>query len=71
MTRVLDEIVAERGRPRWLVMDNGSELTSRHFLSWGVEWKLELAYIQPGKPVQNAHVETFNGKVRDECLYVS
>ena len=38
-------------------MDNGSELTSRHFLSWGVEWKLELAYIQPGKPVQNAHVE--------------
>ena len=71
VTRVLDEIIAERGRPQRLVMDNGSELTSRHFLSWGVEWKLELAYIQPGKPVQNAHVESFNGKLRDECLNVS
>ena len=38
------------------------------FLSWGVDWKLELAYIQPGKPVQNAHVESFNDKLRDECL---
>lgn len=71
VTRVLDEIIAERGRPRRLLMDNGSELTSRHSLSWGVDWKLELAYIQPGKPVQNAYVESFNGKLRDECLNVS
>lgn len=71
VTRVLDEVIVQRGRPRRLVMDNGSELTSRHFLSWGTEWKLELAYIQPGKPVQNAHVESFNGKLRDECLNVS
>jgi putative transposase len=71
VTRVLDEVIAERGRPRRLVMDNGSELTSRHFLSWGVDGKLELAYIQPGKPVQNAYVESFNGKLRDECLNVS
>ena len=71
VTRVLDEVILQRGRPRRLVMDNGSELTSRHFLSWGAEWKLELAYIQPGKPVQNAHVESFNGKLRDECLNVS
>jgi putative transposase len=71
VTRVLDEIIAERGRPKRLLMDNGSELTSRHFLSWGVDWKLELAYIQPGKPVQNAQVESFNGKLRDECLNVS
>jgi putative transposase len=71
VTRVLDAIIAERGRPQRLVMDHGSELTSRHFLSWGVEWKLELAYIQPGKPVQNAHVESFNGKLRDECLNVN
>jgi len=71
VTRVLDEIIADRGRPKRLLMDNGSELTSRHFLSWGVDWKLELAYIQPGKPVQNAHVESFNGKLRDECLNVS
>lgn len=71
VTRVLDEVIVQRGRPRRLVMDNGSELTSRHFLSWGTEWKLELAYIQPGKPVQNAHVESFNGKLRDECLNVN
>lgn len=71
VTRVLDAIIAQRGRPQRLVMDNGSELTSRHFLSWGVEGKLELAYIQPGKPVQNAHVESFNGKLRDECLNVN
>jgi putative transposase len=71
VTRVLDAIIAERGRPQRLRMDNGSELTSRHFLSWGVDWKLELAYIQPGKPIENAYVESFNGKLRDECLNVS
>jgi putative transposase len=71
VTRVLDAIIAERGRPQRLRMDNGSELTSRHFLSWGVDWKLQLAYIQPGKPVENAYVESFNGKLRDECLNVS
>jgi putative transposase len=71
VTRVLDEVIAERGRPQRLLMDNGSELTSRHFLSWGMDWKLELAYIQPGKPVQNAHVESFNARLRDECLNVS
>jgi transposase InsO family protein len=58
VTRVPDAVIAERGRLRRLLVDNGSELTSRHFLSWGTEWKLELAYIQPGKPVQNAHVES-------------
>jgi putative transposase len=68
---VLDEVIAERGRPQRLLMDNGSELTSRHFLSWGMDWKLELAYIQPGKPVQNAHVESFNARLRDECLNVN
>ena len=52
-------------------MDKGSERTSRHFLSWGVDWKLQLAYIQPGKPVQNAYAESFNGRFRDECLNVS
>jgi transposase InsO family protein len=52
------------------ISDNGSELTSRHFSSWRVHLKLQLAYIQPGKPVENAHVESFNGKLRDECLNV-
>ena len=71
VTRVLDAVIAERGRPQRLRMDNGSEPTSRNFWSWGVDWKLELAYIQPGKPIENAHVESFNGKLRDECLNVS
>ena len=46
----------------------GSELTSRHFLSWGINRCIELAHIQPGKPVQNAFIESFNGRLRDECL---
>jgi putative transposase len=46
----------------------GSELTSRHFLAWGLDRRIELAHIQPGKPVQNAFIESFNGRLRDECL---
>jgi transposase InsO family protein len=49
-------------------MDNGSELTSRHFLAWGIDRRIELVYIQPGTPVQNAHIESFHGRLRDECL---
>ena len=52
-------------------MDNGTELTSRHFLAWGIDQRIELAHIQPGKPVQNAYAESFNGKFRDECLNVN
>ena len=45
-------------------MDNGSELTSRHFLAWGIDHRIELIHIQPGKPVQNAFIESFNGRLR-------
>ena len=68
VTRALDTIIFERGRPESIRMDNGSELTSRHFLAWGVDRRISLNYIQPGKPVQNAYAESFNGKLRDECL---
>jgi putative transposase len=71
VTRTLDQIIARRGPPQRLRMDNGSELTSRHFLSWGIEKRIELVHIQPGKPVQNAHCESFNGRLRDECLNTS
>ena len=71
VTRVLDEIIAQRGRPQAIRCDNGPELTSRHFLAWGLEWKIELRHIQPGKPTQNAHVESFHGRLREECLRVS
>jgi putative transposase len=68
VTRALDQIIFERGRPESIRMDNGSELTSRHFLAWGMERRIALNYIQPGKPTQNAYAESFNGKFRDECL---
>jgi len=71
MTRVLEAIVAERGAPEALRCDNGPEFTSRHFLAWALEKKIEVVHIEPGKPVQNAHVESFHGKLRDECLNAS
>jgi len=67
----LDPIVAERGQPLAIRCDNGPELTSRHFLAWCVERQIELVHIQPGKPTQNAHVESFHGRLREECLKVS
>ena len=47
------------------------ELTSRHFLAWALDRKIDLVHIQPGKPSQNAYVESFNSKLREECLRVS
>ena len=71
VTRVLEAIVAERGQPQAIRCDNGPELTSRHFLAWCVERQIELIHIQPGKPTQNAHVESFHARLREECLHVS
>ena len=71
VTRVLDAIVAQRGQPLAIRCDNGPELTSRHFLAWCVERQIELVHIQPGKPTQNAQVESFHGRLREECLAVS
>ena len=71
VTRVLDAIASERGMPLAIRCDNGPELTSRHFLAWCMERKVELIHIQPGKPTQNARVESFHGRLRDECLTVS
>jgi putative transposase len=71
VTRVLDAIAAERGQPLAIRCDNGPELTSRHFLAWCVERQIELIHIQPGKPTQNPHVESFHGRLREECLTLS
>ena len=51
--------------------DDGPELTSRHYLAWCIERKIDAVHIQPGKPTQNAHVESFHGRLRDECLNIS
>ena len=71
VTRVLERLIAERGRPESLRCDNGPELTSRHFLAWCVERKIQLVHIEPGRPMQNGKVESFQGKFRDECLNVN
>lgn len=66
--RVLDRVVAERGHPKRILTDNGPEFTSRALDRWAYEHCVELQFIQPGKPVQNAFVESFNGTMRNECL---
>jgi putative transposase len=71
VTRVLEQVMAQRGKPFAIRCDNGPELTSRHFLAWAVEWKIDLRHIQPGKPTQNAHVESFHARLREECLRVN
>jgi putative transposase len=68
VTRALEPVIEQRGRPQAIRCDNGPELTSRHFLSWCEERHIQLIHIQPGKPVQNGQVESFNGRFRDECL---
>ncbi len=68
VARELDTIIAERGRPAMCVSDNGTELTSMAILRWSQETQIEWHYIAPGKPTQNAFVESFNGRLRDELL---
>jgi putative transposase len=71
VTRVLERIVAEQGVPQAIRCDNEPELTRWHFLAWCLDRKIELAHIQPGRPMQNGRVESFNGRMREECLNVS
>lgn len=66
--RELDAVIAERGKPAACVSDNGTELTSMAILRWSQESGVEWHYIAPGKPQQNAFVESFNGRLRDELL---
>ena len=68
---MLEPIVGERGVSQAIRSDTGPEFTSRHFLARCLERKIELVHIEPGKQVQNAHVESFHGKLRDECLNAS
>ena len=68
VTRVLDRVAQERGLPRVLRTDNGPEFCSRAMLTWAHERGVTLRLIQPGKPTQNAYIESFNGRFRDECL---
>ena len=68
MTRELDELIRRRGQPDMIVSDNGTEMTSHAVLGWRQERGVGWHTIAPGKPMQNAFVESFNGRLRDECL---
>jgi putative transposase len=68
VARELDRIIETRGCPRMIVSDNGTEFTSNAILAWQQDWHIEWHYIAPGKPMQNGFVESFNGRLRDECL---
>jgi putative transposase len=66
--RLLDQLARDRGLPEAIVMDNGPEFTSKAMFLWSQRTRVQLRFIQPGKPIQNAFVESFNGKLRDACL---
>jgi putative transposase len=66
--RVLKQLSSARGLPAEIRVDNGPEFISRAVRSWCADKHVLLRYIQPGRPMQNGHVESFNGRFRDECL---
>jgi putative transposase len=68
VVRLLDQLVAWHGKPRRITMDNGPEFTGRALDQWAYAHGVALDFIDPGKPMQNGHLESFNGKLRDECL---
>ena len=63
-----DDLALLHGLPEEIVLDNGPEGTSRAMFDWSERTGVRLRFIEPGKPVQNAFVESLNGKLRDECL---
>jgi putative transposase len=68
IVQVLDRLEAERGLPEVIRTDNGPEFAGRAMDEWAYRKGVKLDFIRPGKPVENAYVESFNGKLRDECL---
>jgi len=68
VTRVLDGLHGRYGRPAAIVTDNGTEFTSNATFKWSKDTGVDLKFIEPGKPSQNAFIESFNGRLRDECL---
>ncbi len=68
LVRLLDEVCARRGKPAVIRTDNGKEFTGRAMLTWAHRHGIALRLIEPRKPNQNAYIESFNGRLRDECL---
>jgi putative transposase len=70
VARALEPIVCQRGAPHSITVDNGSEFASRAMDAWAYRHGIQLDFIRPGKPVENGFIESFNGRLRDECLTV-
>lgn len=68
VARVLTELIGRRGKPGMIVSDHGTEFTCNAILAWAEQHEIAWHYIAPGKPTQNAFVESFNGRMRDELL---
>lgn len=68
IVKLFNQLKVNRGLPEMIVCDNGPEFISQNLDIWAYQNKVQLKFIQPGKPVQNAYIESFNGKLRDECL---
>jgi putative transposase len=68
VTRILDQAAIFRGYPDAVRTDNGPEFTSRAFMAWARKHGIRHILIEPGRPMQNGYIESFNGKFRDECL---
>jgi putative transposase len=70
VARVLEELVSIRGTPERIITDNGPEFTGKALDAWAYQHGVKLHFIRPGKPVENAYCESFNGKLRNECLNI-
>jgi putative transposase len=66
----LTRAMGERSAPRSLTVDNGSEFAGRAMEAWAIATGVQLCFIRPGRPVENGFIESFNGRLRDECLNV-
>ena len=68
LTRILDRLLLSRGLPKVIRTDNGKEFCGKAMVTWAHSRGVDLRLIEPGKPNQNAYIESFNGRFRDECL---
>ena len=71
VAEVLDAIIERTGTPAWITVDHGTEFTSKALEEWAYQRGVKLDFTHPGKPTQNGHIESFNGRLRDECLNVN
>jgi putative transposase len=71
VSEALDRALQGRQAPRSITCDHGSEFLSRALEDWAYTRGVQLAFTRPGKPIDNAHIESFNGRLRDECLNVN